>query len=250
MNAKVVSIKENCIRIKDGEEIDYDILIGADGPNSLVARHLRVKHQFTTACQYKIICDTSNMDYLEFYVDRRFSPDYSWIFPKEGIINVGIEGNFASLDTFLAYKGLSSHKIVEKEAGVIPTSGIKKLAWRNIALIGDAAAMTNPFSGNGLTPIIYAGDILVRHLTNLESYEMEVKKHPITSPILFKARQGLLKLADDDLVGLLSFLTGVSPERQDYLYIGSIVKGLSLLPKLQLLMRTYRAIKITKTYGW
>jgi len=74
-----------------------------------------VKQQFTTACQYKLAYDTSDMDYLEFYIDRRFSSDYSWIFPKDGVINVGTGGNFAKLDAFLTHKGLSNHKVIEKE---------------------------------------------------------------------------------------------------------------------------------------
>lgn len=250
LNSEVVEVGENCVMLRDGERIDYDILIGADGPSSRIAKHTGVKHQFATVCQYKLMCDTSDMDYLEFYIDRRFSPDYSWIFPKNGVVNVGTEGDFGKLDAFLAHKGLSSSKVIEKEAGILPTSGIQKLAWRNIALIGDAASTTNPLSGGGLTPIIYAGEILARHIASIRDYEKEVKQHPIGSPVLFKARRALSQLADSDVVGLLSFITGASERRARLPGIGGILRNLYLLTKLWLLISTYRAIRISRTYGW
>jgi len=209
-----------------------------------------IKQHFTTACQYKLAYDTSDMDYLEFYIDRRFSSDYSWIFPKDGVINVGTGGNFAKLDAFLIHKGFGSHKVIEKEAGILPTSGMQRVIWRNIALIGDAASITNPFSGGGLTPIIYASEILARHITSLEDYEKEVRKHPISSPVLFKSRQALLQLTESDAVGLLSFITGDFYSKVKLIRLDDIGKILSLLTKLGVLINTYRAIRISKTYGW
>ena len=250
LNSEVVEINEDHVILRDGERMDYDILVGADGPSSRITSHLGIKRQFATACQYKIAFDTSHMDYLEFHIDRRFSPDYSWIFPKEGIINVGTEGDFTKLDAFLAYKGLNKYKVLEKEAGILPISGIQRLAWHNIALTGDAASINNPFSGGGLTPIVYASEILAKHITNLKDYEKEVKKHPIGSPVLFKARQTLLKLADRDVICLLSFIIDVTHKRVKPAGISSFAKNLSLLTKPVALINTFRAIRISKTYGW
>jgi len=250
LDSEVVEVREDYVQVRNGERIDYDILIGADGPNSRIAGHMGIKQHFTTACQYKLAYDTSDMDYLEFYIDRRFSSDYSWIFPKDGVINVGTGGNFAKLDAFLIHKGFGSHKVIEKEAGILPTSGMQRVIWRNIALIGDAASITNPFSGGGLTPIIYASEILARHITSLEDYEKEVRKHPISSPVLFKSRQALLQLTESDAVGLLSFITGDFYSKVKLIRLDDIGKILSLLTKLGVLINTYRAIRISKTYGW
>lgn len=250
LDSEVVEVSTDYIQLRNGERIGYDILIGADGPNSCVAEHIGVKHKFATVCQYKLACNTSDMDYLEFYIDRRFSPDYSWIFPKEGVINVGTEGNFTKLDAFLAHKGLSSYKVIGKEAGILPTSGIQRLVYRNIALIGDAASITNPFSGGGLTPIIYASEMLARHMANLEDYEKEVKSHPIGSPVLFKARQELLQVADSDVVGLLKLITSASHSKVKLTKLIGIFKDLSLLTNLGPLISTYQAIRISITYGW
>jgi flavin-dependent dehydrogenase len=250
LNSEVVAIEEDSVQLENGERIDYEILIGADGPNSRIAKHLGIRHKSVVASQYKLRCDTSNMDYLEFYIDRRFSPDYSWVFPKDGVINVGVEGNFTQLDAFLRHKGLNGYKIIKREAGIIPVSGIQKLVQRNIALTGDSASMPNPISGGGLTPIIYAAQMLARHISNLENYEREVKKHPIAAPALWKARQVLLGLADKDVVNLLSFLTEPQPGKIRYPSLVRIFKYPSVILILKSLISTYQAVRISKDYGW
>jgi flavin-dependent dehydrogenase len=248
LNSEVQAVGLNNIQLKNGETVDYEILIGADGPNSRVARHLGIRHQFMTACQYILSYDTSDMDYLELYFDKRFSRGYSWIFPKDGIINVGLEGNFSQLDAFLSHKGIGGSKIIGREAGIIPASGPQKLVQDNIALIGDAAAITNPLSGGGLTPIIYASQMLARHIRNLGDYEHEVKRHPIAASILVKMRHTLLELSDKDVANLLSFLT--KPHRKKRNLFIRAIQYPSILSKLKLLVNTYRALRISKTYGW
>ncbi len=250
LGSEVVAIREGSLQMKNGERLDYDVLIGADGPNSGVARHLGIKHQFTAASQYKLVHDTSGMDYLEFYIDRRFSPGYCWIFPKDGVINVGLEGNFAQLYAFLRHKGLNDDRIIKRESGVTPTSGIQRLAQGNIALIGDAAAMLNPFSGGGLTPLVHAARLLTKHINNLEGYENEVKRHPMASPVLLQAKRHLLELGDRELADLLSLLT---EPRHGGLRLPAAVRALkhpSLLLKLKALVSAYRALRISTDYGW
>ncbi|MFC2068470.1 NAD(P)/FAD-dependent oxidoreductase [Chloroflexota bacterium] len=248
LNSEVLAVGSKNIQLKNGDTIDYEILIGADGPNSLVARHIGIRHQLITASQYKLTYDTSELDYLEFYFDKQYSRGFSWIFPKDSTINVGLEGDFTQLDAFLLHKGLSDCKIIGREAGIIPTSGVQRLVQYNIALIGDAAAMTNPMSGGGLTPIIYASQILARHIHNLKSYEHEVKKHPIAAPILAKMRHTLLELVDKDVANLLSFLTKPHPKKMALII--RTIQYPSLLQKLKLMLNTYQAFKILKTYGW
>jgi len=250
LDSEVVAIEEDSIQLKNGEKIDYEILIGADGPNSCIARYLGMKHQFVVASQYKLACDTSDMDYLEFYFGRRFSSGYCWIFPKDGVINVGVIGDFTRLDAFLRNKGLNSYRIIKREAGIIPVSGIQKLVQYNIALIGDSASMPNPLSGGGLTSIVYATQVLARHISNLKNYEWEVKKHPIAAPALWKARQVLLGLADKDVVNLLSSLTEPHHGKVKFPSVVRILKYPSLILELKALISVYQAVRISKDYGW
>ena len=249
-NCEVTDIGKDSIQLKNGDRIDYEVLIGADGPNSRIAKYMGIKHQYVVASQYKLAFDTSDMEHLEFYIDRIFSPIYSWIIPKDGIINVGVEGGFAKLDAFLKHKGLNGYKIIKKEAGMIPFSGIQKLVQPNIALIGDSASMPNPLSGGGLTPIVYASQVLAKNIDNLQNYEREIKRHPMASPTLVKARRVLLELSDKDMANLMNLLTEPPGGKSKYLSTGRILTCLSLIPKLKAIISTYRSLKISKTYGW
>lgn len=251
LNSEVAAIEEDYIFLKNGEKIGYEILLGADGPHSLVARYLGIKHQYAITNQYKVAYDASDMDYLELYVDRKFSHGYSWIFPKDGVINVGTEGNFAQLDEFLCYKGIDTSKILKKEAGIIPISGIQKLVRRNIALIGDSASMPNPLSGGGLTPIVYATQILAKNIHHLANYEKEVKRHPMSSPVLPRARRMLLQLSDKDLLKLLSVVTKPSIGRVKLPIAFRILRHPLLLLRLnKALLDAYQAACISRDYGW
>ncbi len=251
LSSEVVAVASNQVKLENGEIIGYDTLIGADGPKSSLARYLGMSYDFIVASQYKISADTSGMDYLEFYFDKRFSFGYAWIFPKLGTINVGVGGDFAHLYAFLKDKGLDRQKILKKEAGLIPASGISgKLARGNIALIGDAAAMPNPSGSSGLAPIIQASQILKRDINHLENYEREVKNHPIAHPIL---RQGALimkSFTNQDLANIGKLFSGLKDGEGHAPYITRVIKHPALLPRLRKLWTVYKAGKMAMDYGW
>ena len=250
LDSEVVDIGGDSIRLKNGENIGYHVLIGADGPNSAIAGYLGIRHKLIAASQYQLALDTSNMDYIEFYFDKRFALGYPWIFPKVGVANVGIEGDFALLDAFLRYRGLDKQPIVKKESGAIPSSGIGKLVQQNIALIGDAASMPNPTSLGGLTPIICASQILARNINNLQAYEIEVKNHPMANPILLKPRHALMNFSNRDLANIGKFLAKVRQGEAPYPQLMKIGKYPSLILKLNKLRTIYQAGRITADYGW
>ena len=250
LNSEVVDIDEHSLRLKNGEYIDYHILIGADGPDSRIATHLGIKHKLIVASQYQLALDTSSMDYIEFYFDKKFASGYPWIFPKVGVANVGIEGDFAILDSFLKYRGLNKETVVKKDSGLIPGSGIGKLVQKNIALIGDAASMPNPTSLGGLTPIICASHILARHINNLAAYEVEINNHPMANPILLKPRKTIMSFSNQDLANIGKFLAGFRHGRAPYPQLMKIAKYPSLLLKLNKLRTIYQAGMITEEYGW
>ena len=250
LDSDVVDIDEHGISLGNGEHIAYRVLIGADGPDSLIARYLGIKHKLVAASQYQLALDTSGMDYIEFHFDKRFGCGYPWIFPKVGVANVGIEGDFDTLDSFLRYRGLDKQTVVKKESGFIPGSGIGKLVRQNIALIGDAAAMPNPTSLGGLTPIICASQILVRNIDNLAAYEAEVKNHPMANPVLLKPRQTLMSFSSQDLANIGKFLAGFEYGVKPHPQLIKIAKYPSLLMKLHKLRTIYRAGIITEDYGW
>jgi digeranylgeranylglycerophospholipid reductase len=251
LSAEVVAIASNRLKLETGELIAYDTLIGADGPKSSIARHLGMSYDFIVASQYKISHDTSGMDYLEFYFDKRFSFGYAWIFPKEKTINIGLGGDFSHLDAFLQYKGLDKQRKIKKEAGIIPASGISgKLVAGNIALIGDAAAMPNPSGSSGLAPIIQASQILKRNIDHLEDYQREVKNHPMANPILPKGALIMKSFTNQDLANIGKLFAGLKEGAGHAPYLTRVMKHPVLLPRLKKLWTVYKAGKIAMDYGW
>jgi len=251
---KVTTVQDNCVLLDNGERINYDVLIGADGPRSPIAGYLGVKYENVVVSQYKIEFDTQEMDWLELYINRGLSSGYSWVFPKQYSLNIGMQGSFAQLDEFIKIKGLAGKRILDKEAGIIPVSGIQKLVEGNIALIGDSASMPNPLSGGGLAPIIYAAKILVDNIHNLANYERAIKKHPISSPLLSKARRILLQLSDEDLLNLTEIVIkpgkGLGRRFVFFRLIRILKHPLLLLRKNFALLYIYRAAEISRDYGW
>jgi len=245
--ARVISIDGGMAILKNGEKVAYDVLVGADGPSSVVGKYLGNKQEVLSAVQYKIECDTSNIDCMKLYFDKRFSPHYSWVFPKDRVLNVGLAGKFSQLDNFVKFLGLKG-KIVKKEAGAIPVSGVAhRIARGNIAMIGDAASMTNPLSGGGLAPIVYASSILARNIDNLERYGEEIKEHPIASPVLVKAKNLLMELTNSELEKMGKLVDGRTFEEMRFSDILGMLGHPLLIPKMFTLGR---GIIITMKWGW
>ena len=162
--------------------------------------------RLTGKFRYEIKYDTSDMNFLEIYFDKNFSNYYSWIFPKENSINVGLIGKFQKLDEFLKEREIKGD-ILKKQAGLIPCSFPKKIVNERIALIGDSASITNPFSLGGISPAIYAGKILSENVENLKEYEKEVM-HEICNPVLIKGRRAVENLSNDEMEILFKKING------------------------------------------
>lgn len=253
LSSEVIGADSNRIKLKSGETIGYDIdiLIGADGPYSRLARYLGIRYSFIVASQYKIAFDTSGMDYLEFYFDKRFSFGFAWIFPKAGVINVGLGGDFAHLDAFLQHRGLDHYKIIKRGAGIIPTSGISgKLVQQNIALVGDAASMPNPSGLSGLSPIIQASQILASNIGHLEGYELAVKHHPMADPILRKGGDIMANFTNRDLANIGKFFSSLKKGEGHAPKVTRIAKYPFLFLKLHKLWTVYKAGRMAMDYGW
>jgi hypothetical protein len=90
--------------------------------------------------------------------------------------------------------------------------------------------------------------MLARHIRNLDDYESDVKKHRMAAPILVKMRKALVDLADKDVANLLSFLAAPYWSKRNFLI--RTIKYPSLLQKLKLVVHMYRALRISRTYGW
>jgi flavin-dependent dehydrogenase len=107
-------------------------------------------------------------------------PWYGWVFPVgEHRVNIGVGGSLALLrergsdltrlldahaDTMRA-RGVISGELRDRRAHHLPHLGdMPRLGYPRAVLIGDAASMINPVSGEGIAYAVTAGDQLVRAL--------------------------------------------------------------------------------------
>lgn len=158
-------------------------IIGADGPNSFIAKskNLPQKQELngsSVAIEYKVInAPDIDPEALEMYFGKNYVPGgYAWIFPEgENRANVGV-----GIRTGMAEKGISAKKYLHrfmKEhpiagpklknaritnviAGLIPVNGApEKTATENSLIVGDAAGHIIATNGGGIPPAMIAGKI-------------------------------------------------------------------------------------------
>ncbi|MGN1321972.1 MAG: geranylgeranyl reductase family protein [Methanosphaera sp.] len=157
-----------CESMGETYEISTKILIGADGPESIIGKMAGL--DTTTSPKYMMSCvqyEMCNVDcvrdeLIEFYLGEEYaSGGYAWIFPKgNGVANVGlgIAGDFSEktakecLDKFVkTCPHTQNAQAVEFNVGGDPISGLlDKIYDDNIMLCGDAAGQVDPIEGGGI----------------------------------------------------------------------------------------------------
>lgn len=142
--------------------VQPDCIIGADGVNSLVARKLNlVKGGLqATAVQERFALKSDHIAQLiqrcEIYYDGRFSPDfYSWVYPKADHVVIGTATTVSNanvhiyLETFKQQLGIHDAPMLT-ETAQIPLRPLKSWTANRTVLIGDAAGLAAPTSGEGI----------------------------------------------------------------------------------------------------
>lgn len=94
---------------------------------------------------------------------------YYYIFPKgQNIANVGV-GKFhlnkknralylnKELNDVLIKEGLDGYRVLKKVQSFTPSASVARLVWRNILLVGDAAALCSPLYGGGIDMACISG---------------------------------------------------------------------------------------------
>eukprot|EP00737_Agarophyton_chilense_P000152 gb/GEZJ01000179.1/.p1 GENE.gb/GEZJ01000179.1/~~gb/GEZJ01000179.1/.p1 ORF type:complete len:464 (-),score=92.21 gb/GEZJ01000179.1/:986-2377(-) len=142
----------------------FDIVIGADGANSRVARDIDAgDYNFAIAFQERIKIPDEKMKYYEdlaeMYVGDDVSPDfYAWVFPKYDHVGVGT-GTVINRPAIKQYQKairdraavrLEGGKIIRVEAHPIPEHPRPRRVNGRVALVGDAAGYVTKCSGEGI----------------------------------------------------------------------------------------------------
>jgi flavin-dependent dehydrogenase len=160
-------------------------LVGADGPNSTVARAagLGRNTQFLFGLEHEYPGITiADPDLLHCFVDRRLAPGYiAWVVAGPSAVQVGLAQRLRgrrrpateAIEEFLKkispIVDLRGVKPTSVRAGKIPCGGVvKPVSARGVLLTGDAAGMVSPVTAGGIhTALMHgsaAGHAIARYL--------------------------------------------------------------------------------------
>jgi digeranylgeranylglycerophospholipid reductase len=194
---RLISMDENGALVRSRTEtyrIKARIIIGADGPHTMVGRLINSQNtDLIPAIQ--VIADLARrMDLTEVYFDKDLYGGYGWLFPKDHRANIGIAMKKRDgirfpikkcLQRFivrLRQEGKILGEVSSWTAGWIPVGQPRILVHKNIMLAGDAAGQTHPISGAGVAQAVICGEMagkwasraLEAHDTSiLSGYDME-----------------------------------------------------------------------------
>ncbi len=164
-----VDIERNAVTLSNGEQFRYEVLIGSDGVNSVVARNLfgfsfrkeNIGFGLEVEVPRYMLPTQSDTVEIDFGVAKW---GYGWVFPKVSTFTIGIGGIHRlnpdlreSLRKYLALKGvdISSLKV---RGQFIPFGDYRKSPGRgNVLLSGDAAGVVDPITGEGIAHAMQTG---------------------------------------------------------------------------------------------
>ncbi|MDD5014362.1 MAG: NAD(P)/FAD-dependent oxidoreductase [Atribacterota bacterium] len=183
--------------------IRADMVIGADGPRSLVRKFIELKGKgerrgskaknnnsgsdgsngsdkfeetnYYKGVQYKIKLENESFsgDITRIYI-REGIPFFVWIIPEgDRIIRLGViaENGSRELDRIKEEEGIKG-EIIDRLAGIIPL-GLCQSVYKKIATVGDAARQIKPLTGGGIYYGMKAAEILVECIREGELVEYD-----------------------------------------------------------------------------
>ena len=141
------------------EELEADVVIGADGYKSVCRRAARLpppKHMLT-GIQVDLKGADVDPDFVEVYLGRNIAPGFfAWAIPAEDLTRVGLctwdveDAPAVFLKKLLSRPEFLKGRKVSVASGKIPIGPGRTAVNGRILLVGDAACHAKPLSGGGV----------------------------------------------------------------------------------------------------
>ena len=150
-------------------------VVGADGGNSVVGKSTGLRRGYS---REELILATESKppakwNYALFQMDAVPVGGYGWLFPLSDRVNVGVGGVLSHISDLLGMlaRHIRSLDLREGpiECGFIPIGGKRELFKGNVLLVGDAAGLGDPLTGEGIYQAIFSGRAAARAISMGES---------------------------------------------------------------------------------
>jgi geranylgeranyl reductase family protein len=178
----------------DARELDAAFVIGADGCNGTSAKELglgrEIVHGVALEANYPYDARFAHTMVLDLAV---IEGGYGWIFPKGDHLNLGVGGNESEgpklrgeLRRLCEQHGVDPDAATEMRGYRLPMrTPATRLVRDNAAVIGDAAGLVDPFSGDGMFEAFLSAQLVSEAILagDLASYADAVARRitPVTN---------------------------------------------------------------------
>lgn len=171
-------------------ELQAQLLAGADGVNSIVARSVGLipDREVGVAVEAELEVSPAALDAQGAYATFDFGAlpgGYGWIFPKRDHLSVGVFkalpgkaiGLKKALEKFIASEAvLLDPRILHLQGHQIPLGGRKQILHKGrVLLVGDAANLADPWMGEGISYAVVSARLAAEQMfIALESQEFDL----------------------------------------------------------------------------
>lgn len=159
------------VHLFNGQTLKARVLIGTDGPHSRVGRAAGLENQDIITSRQVTVPLLEPHNATDIFLSERLPGGYGWLFPKGEVANIGLgvsqehkdrlKPELDRLLTRLIKQGRVGANILNHTGGPIPAGGMitptTSLGDTLVLLAGDAAGLTNPVTGAGISAAVVSG---------------------------------------------------------------------------------------------
>ena len=162
---------DGTVYLSTGEQIKPQVLIGADGPRSRIGGAIDSKNCDIVVARQLTVALPDTHSATDIFLSSDYRGGYGWLFPRGKVANLGIGVAPESLEALtsllcdlhqsMVAAGRVGRDVLQRTGGIIPVGGMikphGKLGEVVVLLCGDAAGLTNPITGAGISSAVLSG---------------------------------------------------------------------------------------------